>query len=169
MSDTVRQEYEDKLGAEFGAVFHGLWNDWAWGLMRANEFRELFGSAENVGLLNAISGGGFIWDVQHILWDDLMLRVCRLTDPIGPPGKNNLTVRKLPEFCENQALRSEVRSLVNTAVEAAAFARPWRNQRISHMDLARVTAPNAEPVWCNKAAEVGESAKQGRCEWLLPQ
>ena len=27
----------------------------------------------------------------------------------------------------------------------------------------------AGPVWCNKAAEVGESAKQGRCEWLLPQ
>ena len=26
-----------------------------------------------------------------------------------------------------------------------------------------------DPVWCNKAAEVGESAKQGRCEWLLPQ
>ena len=25
------------------------------------------------------------------------------------------------------------------------------------------------PLWCNKAAEVGESAKQGRCEWLLPQ
>ena len=24
-------------------------------------------------------------------------------------------------------------------------------------------------VWCNKAAEVGESAKQGRCEWLFPQ
>ena len=28
---------------------------------------------------------------------------------------------------------------------------------------------DADPVWCNKAAEVGESAKQGRCEWLLPQ
>ena len=27
----------------------------------------------------------------------------------------------------------------------------------------------AVPVWCNKSAEVGESAKQGRCEWLLPQ
>ena len=24
-------------------------------------------------------------------------------------------------------------------------------------------------VWCNKAAEVGESAKPGRCEWRLPQ
>ena len=29
--------------------------------------------------------------------------------------------------------------------------------------------PQSPPdrVWCNKAAEVGESAKQGRCEWLL--
>ena len=27
----------------------------------------------------------------------------------------------------------------------------------------------ADGVWCNKAAEVDESAKQGRCEWLLPQ
>ena len=26
-----------------------------------------------------------------------------------------------------------------------------------------------EAVWCNKEAEVGESAKRGRCEWLLPQ
>ena len=29
--------------------------------------------------------------------------------------------------------------------------------------------PRSHPVWCNKAAEVGESAKQGRCRWLLPQ
>ena len=36
MSHTVRQKYQDKRGAEFGAVFHGLWNDWAWGLMRPN-------------------------------------------------------------------------------------------------------------------------------------
>ena len=30
-------------------------------------------------------------------------------------------------------------------------------------------AKQGNPVWCNKAAEVSESAKQGRCEWLLPQ
>ncbi len=33
----------------------------------------------------------------------------------------------------------------------------------------RRQAMREDPVWCNKAAEVGESAKQGRCEWLLPQ
>ena len=32
-----------------------------------------------------------------------------------------------------------------------------------------VRGSSGDPVWCNKAAEVGESAKQGRCEWLLPQ
>ena len=31
MNDKVKQNHQDKLGEEFGAVFHGLWNDWAWG------------------------------------------------------------------------------------------------------------------------------------------
>ena len=98
MSDTVKQEYEEKLGEEFGGVFHRLWNDWAWGVLRIQEFRALFNNAEDVELLNAISGGGFLWDIQHILWDDLMLRVTRLTDPIRTARKNNLTVRRLPDF-----------------------------------------------------------------------
>ena len=74
MNNTVRREHQDKLGEDFGGVYHGLWNDWAWGLMRIQEFRELFSNASHVELLNAITGGEFLWDVQHILWDDLMLR-----------------------------------------------------------------------------------------------
>ena len=34
---------------------------------------------------------------------------------------------------------------------------------------SNVARNDLDPVWCNKAAEVGESAKQGRREWLLPQ
>ena len=146
MSDTVRQEYQDKLGAKFGAVFCDLRNDWASGLVRANEFRELFSNAERVELLNAISGGGFLWDMQHILWDDLMLRVSRLTDPIQTAGKDNLTVQLLPPFCVEPQLREEVRILADAAVEATKFARDWRNRHISHADLARAIEPNAEPL-----------------------
>ena len=145
MNNTVRQKYQDKFGAEFGAVFCGLRNEWAAAKMRFDEYQELFSSAEDVRLLNAISGGGFSWDVQHVLWNDLMLRLCRLTDPIRTGGKSNLTVRKLPEFCKDQVLRSEVQKRVDTAVEAANFARPWRNQRISHADLAKAISPSAEP------------------------
>ena len=145
-SDPVRQKYQEKLGPKFGAVFKGLLDEWALGRMRTNEFRELFSSVEDVGLLNAISDGGFISDVQHIFWDDLMLRLCRLTDRPETAGKENLTIQKLPDFCQEKALRCEVESLVKTAVEAAEFARPWRNKRISHADLARAITPNAKPM-----------------------
>ena len=45
-TEPLRERYQAQLGTEFGAAFHGLRNDWAWGLMRANEFRELFSRAE---------------------------------------------------------------------------------------------------------------------------
>lgn len=146
MGDTVKREHQDKLGEEFGAVYHGLWNDWAWSLMRIQEFRELFSTAEHVKLLNTITGGGFLWDVQHVLWDDLMLRITRLTDPKQSAGKDNLTVQRLPDFCEDPELRSDVRSRVDAAVDAAAFARDWRNRRISHTDLTRTLEPSAGPL-----------------------
>ena len=146
MSDKLKQEYQDKLGEEFGAVFHGLRNDWAWGLMRTQEFRELFSNAEDVELLNAISGGGFLWDIQHIFWDDLMLRLTRLTDPSSTAGKGNLTVQRLPDFCTDPELCNEVQRLVDVAVDAAGFARDLRNRRISHRDLTQAIWPNTEPL-----------------------
>ncbi len=82
MSDEVKRAFQKKLGEEFGAVFHGLRNEWAGAKMRSDEYRELFRKPEDVRLLNAVCGGGFTWDVQHIFWNDLMLRLCRLTDPI---------------------------------------------------------------------------------------
>ena len=146
-SETVRQRYQAKLGTEFGAAFHGLEIDWTWALMRVNEFRNLFNRAEDVALLNAITGGGFTWDIQHILWDDLLLRVCRLTDPCKSAGKHNLTVRRLPSFCKEKepALCEEVQRRVDTAVEKAEFARDWRNRRISHTDWEK-TMLQSEPL-----------------------
>ena len=134
----------DDTGTEFGAAFYSLQNDWTWGLMRINEFRELFGRAEDVELLNAITGGGLTWDIQSIFWDDLVLRVCRLTDPPSSGGKQNLSVTRLPEFCEDKkpALCDEVRRCVDTAVEKAKFARDRRNRLISHTDWARAMAPS---------------------------
>ena len=146
-SETVRQRYQAKLGTEFGAAFRGLEIDWTWALMRVNEFRNLFNRAEDVALLNAITGGGFTWDIQHILWDDLLLRVCRLTDPCKSAGKHNLTVRRLPSFCKEKepALCEEVQRRVDTAVEKAEFARDWRNRRISHTDWEKAML-QSEPL-----------------------
>ena len=146
-SEDIRKRYRIRLGTEFGDAFHRLRNEWAWSLMRRDEFRELFSRAEDVSLLNALTGGGFTWDIQHILWDDLLLRVCRLTDPEQSGRKDNLTVRRLPAFCEQHgaALYDQVQHLVDLAFKKAEFARDWRNRRISHSDLATAVG-DAEPL-----------------------
>ena len=148
MGDKVKQKYQNKLGEEFGAVFHGLWNDRAWAWIRLQEYRELFGNTEQVELLNALTGGAFLRDIQHILWDDLMLRVTRLTDPIGSVGKSNLTVQRLPDFCKDEEaeFHEEVSERADRAVGAAKFARDWRNRRISHRDLALAIEADAKPL-----------------------
>ena len=147
-----------RLGAEFGAAFHGLWNDWVWGLMRLNEFRELFSRAEDVALLNALTGGSFTWDMQRVFWDDLLLRVCRLTDPPKSGGKSNLSVTRLPPYCEKKdpTLADVVRRLAKAAEEKAKFARDWRNRYISHADWERVVA-RAKPLEPASLQQIGKA------------
>ena len=138
-SKDLLQRYRAQLGTEFGTAFHGLFNDWSLGLMRLKEFRELFGCKGDVALLNALTGDSFTWDIQHIFWDDLLLRVCRLTDPPRSGRKLNLSITRLPSFVKKKEpkLCQEVQSCIDTAVKEAEFARDSRNRRISHSDWDR--------------------------------
>lgn len=138
-------QHADKLGREFSMIFHSLYNGWGSCLVRYKEFRELFGDSDRVKLLNAI-GSGLFWDVQQLSWSDLMLHLTRLTDPPSSGKEKNLTIRRLPDLCEDRYLRDEVCGLVDKAVRAAEFARDWRNRRISHSDLELAIDPSAKPL-----------------------
>ena len=117
-------------------LLDALNKEWGIGVARLTEFERLFGKAERVALLNRL-GGAFFADVQQILWDDLLLRVTRLTDRPKTAGKDNLTVQRLPGLCEHDKFPgNKVREQVDAAVRAAGFARSHRNRRISHNDLA---------------------------------
>ena len=108
--------------------------EWATGVARLDEFERLYGNAEHVALLHRV-GAAFFGDVQRILWDDLLLRITRLTDAPKSLGKSNLSVQGLPEVCERAGLPVEdLKDQVQAAVRAAEFARSHRNQRISHKD-----------------------------------
>lgn len=122
--------------AKLDALLDALGKEWAGGVARLNEFERLFGKAEHIVLLNLV-GGEFFADVQQILWDDLLLRVTRLTDPAATGRKDNLTVQRLPDLCERDKFPGNmVQEQVDAAVQAAKFARSHRNLRISHKDLA---------------------------------
>ena len=122
------------MAVELDDLLNALLHEWADGFDRLNEFEQLFREAEHVELLNLV-GGAFFADVQRVFWDDQLLRVARLTDPNTPDGgagaNDNLTVKRLLDFCESK----EVEEQVEAAKRAAEFARPHRNKRISHKDL----------------------------------
>ena len=135
--EELLEHHKTQLGSEFGTAFHGLYSEWAWGLIRLNEYRELFSREEDVVLLNALTGGAFTWDIQRIFWDDLLLRVCRLTDPPEMGSNRNLSVGSLTSFVNDEELHLEVSACVKSAKKKARFARPLRNKRISHSDWDR--------------------------------
>ena len=170
MSEKEKREYQDKLGEKLGAVFYGVQNDWLTALIRLREYRLLFTDPNAVKLLNSVSSGGFMWDVQQILWHDLLLHVTRLTDPATMGGHENLSVQALPLLCGSPDLKAtypelqaQVQSRVETAVAAAEFARPWRNRRISHSDLGLAIDPEAESLNPTTLRQVQAGARRSTC------
>ena len=142
---------QKSLCARSKSILDRLQSHWALGALRLREFRHLFvESRDRVKLLNAITGGAFLYDVQQIFWDDLMLCVTRLTDSPRMGRNENLTVQQLtglPEVRRNRALRSEVQRWVDAAVQSAKPCRKYRHKRISHLDLQlEIAAAGPKPV-----------------------
>jgi hypothetical protein len=144
--DELRDEHVSKLGPKLGPVYHALWKDVAWLNVTWHEYHEMFGTTpKRIDLLNS-AAGLFFRIVQDLLWEQTLLHLSRLTDPPRSVGKNNLTLRALPELIDDPVLRSKVAALVDRAVHATNFARDWRNREISHRDLDLALERPAQPL-----------------------
>lgn len=153
-AEQVKAERLETLGPKLGPVFHALSDDLAWLQVKWAEYRELFGtSPERIDLLNS-AAALFFRILQDTLWEDALLHLARLTDPADMGGKHNLTIRALPELCEDPTLRSKVSQLVDEALTATAFARDWRNRHIGHRDLALALDSTATPLSPASRADV---------------
>ena len=142
----ARAELEATLGAELGAALHELHQDMFYLHLKWQQYRELYGSKpERIELLNQ-SSPMFFRVVQDTLWDDTLLHLCRLTDPPGQGKRQVLSIQRLPTLIADQGMREELERHVTTAVDAAAFARDWRNRRIAHRDLAHALSPAVQPL-----------------------
>lgn len=133
-SEEVRQEYAATMGRELGALFYLFWNECVWLHWKWNEYVALFGTKpERIDLLNR-AAGAFFKVVQDTLWEDILLHISRLTDSPRSAGKNNLTLRRLPELLTPE-LRPSVERLLRECLTKCEFARDWRMRRIAHRDL----------------------------------
>lgn len=135
MPRELKQEYISVLGNHHGKVFYELWQEWAGAQDRLNEYNRLY-DVDNVGVLNTVAPG-FFGDIQYILVDDLVLRLSRLTDR----SRRSVSAHKLSKMFKKQRedLRQETTHHVEKASKYAESARDWRNRRIAHLDMRRVT------------------------------
>lgn len=145
-AEEARQEYVAAMGTELGGVFFELRNEcvmlhWKW-----QEFVALFGTKpERIAILNE-AAGAFFWVVQDTLWDDVLLRIARLTDNPTVAGKDTLTLKRLPTLVE-APFRSVVDGLLQECLTKCRFARDWRNRRIAHTDFVlALERSNATPL-----------------------
>jgi AbiU2 len=127
------------LGQEYGLAFHHvcqeLWRvSYSW-----DRYEALFGIEERVDLLNK-SGSNFWGILQNLLFDDVLLGLCRLTDPARNRHQRNLSILLLLEL-EPSKHKERLRQAVARAREKTDFARKWRDKRIAHNAFDHITNP----------------------------
>jgi hypothetical protein len=132
--DEVLNEAINAMGSPLGEVYHALGDEVAWLHLKWNDFRELFAESDLVDVLNS-AAPAFFHDLQRQSWEDLLMHLCRVTDRAKTFGKENLTIRLLPDLVSSQQLKVELERLINVAVDATDFARDWRNRRLAHEEL----------------------------------
>jgi hypothetical protein len=80
-------------------MFHTLLNDFHALRLVWSEYRELFGvSPSRIEIINE-AGGLFARVVQDEVFDSVLMRLSRLSDPPRSNGKDNLTFRALIPLC----------------------------------------------------------------------
>jgi hypothetical protein len=157
---TAEQEKEHsiaKMGHELGSHFAVLWQEVASLHMKWEEYVALFGTTpERVETLNRTAPKYFRM-LQDVLFEDMLLHVARLTDAHCVAGKENLTIRRLPDLVQDEVAKKAVAEAVESAVKTSAFARDWRNRRIAHHDLDLAISEPAKPLADASRRQVNEA------------
>ncbi len=133
--DEILQEYQIRLGCEFGLFYFRLRNQTIHVHAKWHEYTNLYGySPERIEILNNCAPYFFAL-LDSIFWSDILLHLSRLTDPPGKGSKSNFTIRRLPAFIQARDLECKVTPMVHEAVHSVDTAREWRNRHLAHLDL----------------------------------
>ncbi len=127
--------YEEKMGKDFACIFGYLNDHWSHARARYQEYCIMYMKQDNIKKLNII-GPLLFNDIKRLFWHDMMLSICRLTDPSKTGKYANLTIQRLPvHFKDDSVFSKTLCNNVKIAVSAVETVRNWRDKRISHSDL----------------------------------
>ena len=132
-ADQIKEDDIKLMGEMLGTVYYELWQEVAWLHEKWGEYEELYVKKKSrINLMNQ-TAPLFFRIVQDTLWQNVLLNIARITDPIKSAGKKNLTLQILPSLVKDE-LHESITSMVKKSVRKAEFCRDWRNRHIAHMD-----------------------------------
>jgi hypothetical protein len=144
--DQVRNKSVLGMPAPLGEIHHWLHDELAWLHIKWSNFHRLYATShEQLDLLNA-AAPAFFHQLQRMIWEDVLLHLCRLTDPPETMGHANLTISRIPDAIPDPGLRDVVKPLVDDAIQKTRFARDWRNRRLAHQELPASQGQVAAPL-----------------------
>jgi len=145
------------MGSPLGDIYDILYSQVAWVHIKWSEYRSLFAkSQERIAFLNE-AAPAFFASLQTTLWDDVLLHLCRLTDPEMSVGKKNLTLQCLPSLISDTDLIKLVDEALKQAKDKTSFARQWRNRRLAHRAFPEGITKDAESVNPGSRQDVEEA------------
>lgn len=140
-----------------GELYDILSNQVTWLHLKWKEHRTLFGTSHaRIDFLNE-AAPVFFASLQDTLWNDVLLHLCRLTDPEKSVGKRNLTIECLPSLIPDAALRAKVEGLLKHVKEKTSFARKWRNRRLAHREFPAAITADEESLTPGSRHDVEEA------------
>jgi len=143
----MKQRNIDTMGETLGRQYTALFQEFASLNLYWKEFLELFGTNDKrIARMNQ-SAPGFFQMLQEQQFETNMSHLARLTDSSKSIGKDNLTVRNLPDLVTDPGLKAELDKHVEDIKQKTEFCRDWRNRRFAHHDLLLATQDSrAKPL-----------------------
>jgi HEPN superfamily AbiU2-like protein len=100
-AEQVREKTLAAMPAPLGQVHYSLSNEVASLHLKWNDFRALFADRHTTDVLNS-SAPMFFHDLQSMMWEDLLLHLCRVTDRPRSGRHEHLSVRALPSLVSDE-------------------------------------------------------------------
>jgi|AntAceMinimDraft_16_1070373.scaffolds.fasta_scaffold07655_2 hypothetical protein len=114
------------------AILHGKWKLYV----------DLFSKSENIEILNDLAPSSFHL-IEKSIADDLIISICRLSDPLESFGHTNLSLLTLIDRMNHvHGIKKGKRDFENKCKPV----RKYRNKRVGHNDLNFALKPHDTPL-----------------------
>ncbi len=144
-AEEILQEQIEVMGEEFGPIYNRLYREILFIHHKWSEFESLYGQGDaTINSMNKFAPF-FYYIVQNNLFDDVILNICRITDPIKTLGKYNITIQLFPEYVNDQ-IQSSISQQIQRIIFDSSFCRDRRNRIISHIDKDLALNQSAKPL-----------------------